>query len=184
MTFLIWTSAIFYLGGLGNMTLNQNIKGENTYEFQWMNKKIVLLLVNKKDEDGINAKHSGNHIFITVSGKQFHREKETVVLGLVIADHALNDSSGNIPPKIQDLLDQYPSIKDEPSKLPPLWDIQHSIDLLPGSSLPHLPRYRMSPNEYAILHQHIEELLKKDHIQPSISPCAVPPLLTPKKNGI
>ncbi|KAA0067398.1 reverse transcriptase [Cucumis melo var. makuwa] len=61
------------------------------YEFRWMNKKIVLLLVNKKNEDGINAKHSG---------------------------HTSNDSSGNIPPKIQDLLDQYPGTKDEPSKLP------------------------------------------------------------------
>lgn len=56
---------------------------------------MILLSVNKKNEDGINAKHSSNHLFIIVSGKQFDREKETDILGLVIAGHALNDSSEN-----------------------------------------------------------------------------------------
>ena len=87
--------------------------------------------------------------------------------------------------EVQTLLEEFDDVipKHLPTKLPHMPDIQHLIDLIPSASPPNVPHYRMSYKENKILREKIDELLSKGHIQATMSTCAIPTLLMPKKYG-
>ncbi|KAL3575142.1 hypothetical protein D5086_023243 [Populus alba] len=72
---------------------------------------------------------------------------------------------------------------DTPSGLPPLRGIEHHIDFVPGALIPNRPTYRNNPKETKELQRQVDKLMKKGYIRESMSPCAVPVLLVPKKDG-
>ena len=106
-------------------------------------------------------------------------------LALVTKKVPSDSSIVDVPLEVKNLLDDFVDmVPDElPSELPPLRDIQHAIDLVPGSQLPNLPHYRMNPKERDELNRQVEGLLERGFVRHSVSPCAVPALLTPKKDG-
>ena len=62
--------------------------------------------------------------------------------------------------------------------------IKHeSSHLIPGVPLPNQRAYRSNLEETKELQRQVEELLAKGWARESLSPCAVPIILVPKKDG-
>uniref|UniRef100_A0A2N9GUV8 Reverse transcriptase domain-containing protein n=1 Tax=Fagus sylvatica TaxID=28930 RepID=A0A2N9GUV8_FAGSY len=57
------------------------------------------------------------------------------------------------------------------------------IDFVPGVAIPNRPAYRSNPEETKELQRQVEDLMSKGYVRESMSPCAVPVLLVPKKDG-
>ncbi|XP_073037004.1 uncharacterized protein [Primulina eburnea] len=81
----------------------------------------------------------------------------------------------------QEFEDVFP--EELPQGLPPLRGIEHQIDLVPGIVLPNRPAYRSNPEETKELQLQVSELLDRGFVRESMSPCAVPVLRVPKKDG-
>ena len=73
--------------------------------------------------------------------------------------------------------------KIPPKGLPPLRGIEHQRDFIPGASLPNRPEYRTNPTETKEIQQIVEGLIAKGWVQDNMSPCAMPVILVPKKDG-
>jgi hypothetical protein len=67
--------------------------------------------------------------------------------------------------------------------LPPLQGIEHQIDLIPGATLPNRGPYRTNPEEMKEIQEQMQALLDKGYTCVSLSPCVVPIILVPKKDG-
>ncbi|XP_060196232.1 uncharacterized protein LOC132625623, partial [Lycium barbarum] len=60
---------------------------------------------------------------------------------------------------------------------------KYTLAPLTPSQIPNRPAYRSNPEETKELQRQVEELLKKGFVRESLSPCSVPVLLVPKKDG-
>lgn len=161
---------------------------DNVFIFEWGSRKIALAPVDQYGKLEKPQARSSNFLAISRNSHEFEDIiKEVgfmypvVLKGLTVTDAVIS----HIPKEVQEIFRKFEDLvfEDLPEQLPPMRDIQHQIDLVLGASLPNLPHYRMSPKENVILKEKIEELLKKGFIRESMSPCAVPVLLVPKKDN-
>ncbi|XP_010412462.1 PREDICTED: uncharacterized protein LOC104698763 [Camelina sativa] len=102
--------------------------------------------------------------------------KDVLTIGIV---------EGHVPGEIKALLRTFQDVFPEelPHSLPPVRGIEHQIDLILGAQLPNRPAYRVNPTEAKELERQVGDLMKQGYVRESLSPCALPVLLVPKKDG-
>ena len=54
---------------------------------------------------------------------------------------------------------------------------------MPGAAIPNRSACRSNPEETKELQRQVEDLMSKRYVRESMSPCVVPVLLVPKKDG-
>jgi hypothetical protein len=98
---------------------------------------------------------------------------------------SLEDITTPLPRAITNLLQEFKVVfpAEIPPGMPPLRGIEHQIDLIPGASMPNRVAYRTNPEGTKEIQRQVQELLDNGYVCESLSPCAVPVILVPKKNG-
>jgi hypothetical protein len=91
----------------------------------------------------------------------------------------------DFPEEIQELLENFSDIVvDElPHSLPPIRSIIHHIDLIPKDSLLNKEYYRLIPRDNEEVKNKVQEFSDKGLVREILSPCTVPTMLSPKKDG-
>ena len=118
--------------------------------------------------------------------RDVRKNLDQVLIILVCKDTLLsaNDLT-SIPSVVACVLQEYEDVfpEETPARLPPLRGIEHQIDLIPRAALPNRPAYCTNPEETKEIQRQVQSLLDKGYVRESLSPCAVPVVLVPKKDG-
>ncbi|XP_042953496.1 uncharacterized protein LOC122290046 [Carya illinoinensis] len=155
---------------------------KNTYSLNIKGKKIVLV---PRREGLTPTPEANNTNLLSMSRFLDEIEHGDMVYALLPCKNSAVDVDTDLPVEVQRLLAEFSNLmpEDLPPRLPPMRDIQHQMDLVPGSSFPNRPAYCLIPKESEELQRQVVELLERGYIRESMSPCAVPALLVPKKDG-
>ncbi|MCO5597790.1 hypothetical protein L7F22_051872 [Adiantum nelumboides] len=142
----------------------------------------------------INAQESGSSIPL-VNDQAFDKSiKSSIFAYMIFVKDSLNgvdvtqvnENGMQVDLELSNFLNQFQDvfIDDIPGELPPKrGDDDHMIELIPGSSPPNKPPYRVSQAQQEEIMRQVNELVEKGMVRPSSSPFCSPVLLVQKKDG-
>ncbi|MCO5604727.1 hypothetical protein L7F22_058897 [Adiantum nelumboides] len=142
----------------------------------------------------INAQESGSSIPL-VNDQAFDKSiKSSISAYMIFVKDSLNgvdvtqvnENGMQVDLELSNFLNQFQDvfIEDIPRELPPKrGDDDHMIELIPGSSPPNKPPYRVSQAQQEEIMRQVNELVEKGMVRPSSSPFCSPVLLVQKKDG-
>ncbi|XP_020104448.1 uncharacterized protein LOC109721311 [Ananas comosus] len=119
----------------------------------------------------------------SITAKQWQQEYLEGNCCAVAQLSSKRDEQINIPVEIQEVLQQFEDVFQEPQGLPPVRPQDHRIPLQVGAQPVNIRPYRYSYEQKNEIEKLIKEMLTSKAIQPSNSPYASPVLLVKKKDG-
>ena len=155
----------FYWEGLGSSITRPKVMKKLILTFSSIRAGELLFYHSNHQLSQQNKHYQSQTLAFSPIWKFEEESKEQgVVYALVPKEFKETCSKKEVSPptKIKSLHHDFKYlIPDElPNELPPMRDIQHAIDLLPGFSLPKLPAYQMSNAKHAELRRQVEDLRK------------------------
>jgi hypothetical protein len=174
------------LGRLWKYDINVIHDGrKNTYTLEKNGRTHMLLPIKDKE-----VKPEVSNIVLLMSGKELltevkkKEEPQFIVVRIpkiVLTSTRVDDLSEEVQKLLEEFVD---IVVDElPRSLPPIRCVSHHIDLIPGASLPNKTMYRLTPQENEEVKRQVQDLMNKWLVRESLSPCVVPTVLNPKKDG-
>ena len=133
--------------------------GKNTYTFCKDGHKIVLAPL--KSEIAPASKPEEKNSLLSKSELEKEIRVGLDVMALVAVEETKSEKE--IPKEVEPILEEFVDVVPEeiPHGLPLMRDIQHQIDLVPGSILPNKSTFTLSPKEHEELTRQVDELLDK-----------------------
>ena len=118
----------------------------NTYTLSIRGKKVVLAPQREVVTHASVIEKGTNLLSMSQFLKEAEEEGVVYILMPCKEGAIINDE---VSVKLQEVLTEFTDLMPEnlPPSLPPMRDIQHHIDLVPGSSLPNRLAYRLSLKE-------------------------------------
>ncbi|MCO5611395.1 hypothetical protein L7F22_065648 [Adiantum nelumboides] len=140
--------------------------------------------VNKQGEDlRALAMENGTLRVLVVENENLKRTLEMQTTRLMQLEEEVKEYKRSLV-DLNALKERICFIDDIPGELPPKrGDEDHAIELVPGSSPPNKPPYRVSQAQQEEIMRQVHELVEKGMVRTSSSPFCSPILLVHKKDG-